>query len=136
MVFKTDWKYGDCFNLDPDYIRIKGNIEAIKAKAVTLYKQFRSPKLNDKDMAYIPNDTFFNSIERSVEVIADNTFRRANMQNGRMYLPNGAVWTYEDLNRIESNLQTLWSDMISAEQNRQALTLSLGGVVLGGVSYA
>lgn len=136
MIFKTDWKYGDIFNLAPDYIRIKGNIEAVKAKAAQLYKLFYTPKLQNQMMFDIPNEIFFNSIEQSVEIIANKTFRREGFQDARLYFPNAAIWTFDDLNRIESNLQTLWADLISAEQNRQILALSLGGVVLGGVSYA
>lgn len=135
MVFKTDWKYDDEFDLTVDYGRIKGNIEAIKSLAKTLYTKVITPKLKDYSYSDIPYADFFNSIEQSLQRIASSTFQRQNMEAGKAYIQNGAIFTYEDLNRIEKGLRIVYADLLSAKKNRQCMAITLGGVVAGGVSF-
>ena len=43
---KTNWVNGDAFNLDPDYNRIKGNIEYLIALSEEMYSKYTDIELS------------------------------------------------------------------------------------------
>ena len=59
---KTDWVDGDYFNLNPDYNRIKGNIEYLVDLSKTMYADYSAPDLQKADITGYPKIQFFNHI--------------------------------------------------------------------------
>ena len=59
---KTNWVDGDYFNINPDYNRIKGNIEYLLALSKTMYADYTAPSLESASMSGYPRVSFFNNV--------------------------------------------------------------------------
>lgn len=106
---KTDWKNGDYFNLDPDYNRIKGNIEYLVATGKSLYGSFSAPTLESPTANGYPKATFFNKIFTAIEALLTNCTRPAGSGSfsAISYRGNGRAWDAATLNSIENTLLLL-----------------------------
>ena len=69
---KTNWSNGDRFNLDPDYNRIKGNIEYLIALSKTMYPDYNTPTLETAEISGFPKASFFNNVVDSTKAILSN----------------------------------------------------------------
>ena len=128
---KTDWKSSDYFNLNPDYLRIKGNIEALKELGGELYPTFSLKAMGDYTIEDIPDVDFFNTVEENVELLGQKTYWPVGYQQRQVYKENGRAWSHEDLNRLERNLQLLYTALKSQKEGCRALCFELGGGQLG-----
>ena len=129
---KTDWKKTDPVMLDPDYTRIRGNILHLRDMARHLYLPF---SLADKAAGYRFVDNtcleFFANVDNNVDALLDNTFRPPRSERARAYEANGRVWSYDDLNRIESALLGLYTALTAQQNARQTLAFTMGGGIFG-----
>ena len=94
------------FNVDPDYLRIKGNIEYLADLCTKYYRNPNIIPLQTADLTTIPYVSFFNNITADVDLIADVIGRTEDNEDMRVIYENQPIWNYNDLNIIESN--TLW----------------------------
>jgi hypothetical protein len=109
---KTDWKADDYFNLDPDYNRIKGNIQWIKDFSAKMYDDFPMLSMGDFTVDGFPADTFLNNIVDNVKKLEDNLYRPPGDQTMQRYALGGPGWDYQQLNVIEENIRRLHDAMV------------------------
>lgn len=109
---KTDWKETDYFNLDPDYARIKGNIQYIKDFSLKMYKDFPLIDMEEFTIDGFPADTFLNSIVDNVTRLETNLFKPPGDQPMNRYTPGQVGWNAAELNIIESNILRLHDAMV------------------------
>ena len=126
---KIDWKGNkdEYFNLDPDYNRIKGNIEYLYDMANQLYLSFTIPKLENPTIYDIPTVSFFNKTSEAITKIQEHTFRPINYEDLRNYSPNGTAWDWIELNKMEKNLLLMQDAMRRQKDNQKRLSFKLGG---------
>jgi hypothetical protein len=123
---KTNWEKSDYFNLDPDYIRIKGNITYLYEMASDLYGAFSILPMGEYTIADIPHADFFNTIEENMQRLADDHYLPNGFGGRKYFYGNGRPWTHEDLNRIEQNLLLLYRAFSSQNAGKQELPYDLG----------
>ena len=128
---KTRWENGDRFNLDPDYIRIKGNIEYLIALSKTLYPDYETPTLESPTTMDFPKVSFFNNVVTATRAIGLNCFCANSLMTMRSYSENGLVWNANDLNAIERNHLYLYNRLTKEKSSVNTLEYTLGGVNLG-----
>lgn len=109
---KTNWTANDYFNLDPDYNRIKGNIEYIKEFSEVMYKKFSIIKMGNFTIDGFPTDTFLNNIVDNVSALENNLFKPPADQPMVRYTLGQLSWDAEQLNIIEGNILRLFSSMV------------------------
>lgn len=117
--------------LDPDYVRIRGNILHLRDMARQLYLPFPLADMADYGPAEFPYVEFFANVDNNVDALLDNTFRPARSERARAYAANGRVWNYDDLNRIESALLGLYTALTAQQNARQTLAFTMGGGIFG-----
>lgn len=125
---KTDWKNGDFFNINPDYQRIKGNIELLVAMSKEIYGDYPTITLKTVTINDYPTASFFNDIVNAINSMLDNCYRPLNTRSMRLYSSNGVGWDADDLNNIESNILNLYIVFKSLYEDRRRLEFVLGGV--------
>lgn len=126
---KTNWKNNDYFNLSPDYQRIKGNIEYLYELSLKMYAPYSIYNLLSYTINDFPKSDFFNNIVYDIDMINKNTLGPDNplYATMRSYTPNGKIWTYEDLNTIESNVAMLYNELqVKRYDNIPKLSFTLG----------
>lgn len=128
---KTDWQETDPVMLDPDYVRIRGNILHLRDMARQLYLPFPLADMADYGPAGFPYVEFFANVDNNVDALLDNTFRPARSERARAYAANGRVWNYDDLNRIESALLGLYTALTAQQNARRTLAFTMGGGIFG-----
>lgn len=128
---KTDWTVRDVFDLVPDYARVRGNLLHLHAAAARLYPPFPLEKMRDYAIGDVAELAFFSSVDNNTDALLNNTFCPAHTRRARAYAENGAVWTADDLNRMERAHAQLYSDMRAQENGRTALKFTMGGGLLG-----
>lgn len=128
---KTDWKSTDSFDLDPDYVRIRGNILHLADIARRLYPTVPLANMADYTIADIPCADFFNAVDGNVDALLDGCFRPSRIVRGREYAANGRIWDADDLNRIESALAALYDILRAQENTRPVLAFTMGGDLFG-----
>ena len=128
---KTDWQETDPVMLDPDYVRIRGNILHLRDMARQLYLPFPLADMADYGPAGFSFVEFFANVDDNVDALLDNTFRPARSERARAYAANGRVWNYDDLNRIESALLGLYTALTAQQNARQTLAFTMGGGIFG-----
>ena len=69
---KTNWVDGDYFNINPDYNRIKGNIEYLLALSKTMYADYTAPSLESASMSGYPRVSFFNNVVNATKALLEN----------------------------------------------------------------
>lgn len=125
---KIDWSghKDEFFNVSPDYLRIKGNIEHIYNLAIQLFPYFNLYALEDVTYKSIPYVEFFNNIVYNIDLIANRTKRPIGYRLMRTYAENQSIWSYKDLNIIENNIKLLYEMLNSRYQLLNKLPIKLG----------
>lgn len=104
---KTDWTANDYFNLDPDYSRIKGDIQWIKDFSAKMYADFSMISMGDFAVDGFPADTFLNNIVDNVMALENKLFKPPADQPMQRYSLGTPGWDADQLNIIESNILRL-----------------------------
>lgn len=129
---KTNWANNDRFNLDPDYNRIKGNIEYLIELSKTLYPDYDAPTLETPSITGFPKVSFFNNVVDATRAILSNCYSPKGARSMRSYVSNGVVWNAAELNAIESNHLLLYEAITGQKSGIRRLEYTLGGVRIGG----
>ena len=128
---KINWTSapGQAFNNDPDYLRIKGNIEYLYALAIVLYATFSVTEMEEvtPGTIYYPKAAFFNNIVNNVNAIKNNTYNPDGFAYMKSYIGNGVIWNYDDLNTIENNILLLYYILEYQNNILPKLAFTLGG---------
>lgn len=123
---KTNWQSTDSFMLNPDYERIRGNMQHLHGMAQRLYPAFGLVNMADYTIEGLPFIEFFDNVETNLQRLYDCTFKRRDYAN-RVMRENGSVWDFRDLNRIEGILGQMYSDMLTQESTKPVLSFKMGG---------
>lgn len=129
---KTNWANGDRFNLDPDYNRIKGNIEYLITLSKTMYPDYDTPTLETANIIGFPKVSFFNNVVDSTKAILSNCYSPVGARDMRSYISNGVVWNASELNAIENNHLLLYNAFTGQKSAIPRLQITLGGAKYGG----
>ena len=124
---KTNWVNGDRFNIDPDYNRIKGNIEYLIELSKTMYLDYYTPTLETPSITGFPKVSFFNNVVDSTRAILSNCYSPVGAKNMRSYISNGIVWNASELNAIENNHLLLYNALTRQKPGIRRLQITLGG---------
>lgn len=127
---KTDWVDGDYFNLNPDYNRIKGNIEYLIDLSKEMYTEYTTPELESADTMGYPTVAFFNNVVTSTQALL-KCYSPIGTKSMRVYSSNGVGWNAAELNAIEGNHQLLYYALIGQKACIRRLRITLGGDKLG-----
>jgi hypothetical protein len=128
---KTNWVNGDYFNLEPDYTRIKGNIEHLIALSKEMYPDYPTPILESVDIMGFPNILFFNNVVNATKSIMNHCYTPIGAKSMRIYSSNGVGWNASELNAIEENHRLLYDVLMRQRASRHRLPITLGGVTIG-----
>ena len=128
---KTYWVNGDRFNLDPDYNRIKGNIEYLIELSKTMYLDYDTPSLENQNIGDAPKVSFFNNVVASTQAILSNCYSPVGARSMRSYVSNGIVWNASELNAIEQNHLLLYNALTRQKPGIRRLKITLGGAKYG-----
>ncbi len=128
---KTNWVDGDYFNLNPDYNRIKGNIEYLIALSEEMYPQYTTPELESADITGYPKVSFFNNVVNATKAILNNCFSPNGSRSMRVYSSNGVGWNADELNAIENNHLLLYKALAGQKSGIHRLQITLGGAKIG-----
>ena len=128
---KTNWVNGDYFNLDPDYSRIKGNIEYLIALSEEMYPAYSFPKLETFDIMGYPTALFFNNVVKATQSIMTHCYTPIGAKSMRSYSSNDTGWNASELNAIEENHRLLYDVLMRQKASRRRLPITLGGVTIG-----
>lgn len=132
---KTDWygesddngNYtGDRFNVE-DFNRIKNNFVFLKYAASENYKKF---SIHDLGRDRVPSDYFYadeiNKMEANLNIVSQNTVG-LEFGSATEFIPNSNIFTYEDLNRLESSMLKLYERIVEDGKTQHRLAFRLGG---------
>lgn len=92
---------GDWFNVNPDYMRIKGNLEYLAQRIGFFFRIITltpMPVLTTHSLVYA---THINNIERNIDVLNNGLPTPLSLPATKTWIGNGASPTVNDLNRIE-----------------------------------
>lgn len=128
---KTNWVDGEYFNLDPDYNRIKGNIEYLIALSYEIYSEYDTPELRSADITGYPTVDFFNNIVSATNSLLSNCFSPDGAEPTRLYSSNGVGWNADELNTIENNHLLMYQVLHAQKSSIRKLQITLGGVRFG-----
>lgn len=128
---KTDWINGEHFNLDPDYNRIKGNIEYLVALSKVLYPDYKSTDMESAELNGFPKVSFFNNVVNATGEILKNCYSPVGAKPMKSYVSNGIVWNATELNAIENNHLLLYNALTKQKAVISRLQITLGGVRIG-----
>lgn len=123
---KTNWTNQDYFNLDPDYARIKGNIEYIQEFSETMNMVFQIDPMLTYTIDEIPLVDFFNTIVENVRKVENGTYVVSSMLPMRDYTQNGVIFDENDLNAIEKNLLIVYNLLMGKWSSLNKLDFMLG----------
>lgn len=128
---KTNWINGDYFNLNPDYYRIKGNIEYLIELSKTMYADYSAPTMGSPTITEYPRVSFFNNVVNATKAILENCYTPPGSQSMKLYASNGEGWTADELNRIEGNHLFLYRAFNGQKSGIPKLEMKLGGKHFG-----
>ena len=128
---KTNWVDGDYFNLNPDYERIKGNIEYLIALSKTMYADCSAPALETANITGYPRVSFFNNVVNATKAMLENCYSPSGTRSMRLYASNGVGWTASELNAIENNHLLLYRAFSGQKSGIPRLEMTLGGRNIG-----
>jgi|BioPla2DNA2_1021312.scaffolds.fasta_scaffold14384_2 hypothetical protein len=125
---KTNWSGAsdEFFNVQPDYQRIKGNIEYLYELSLKLFPTYTIYELENVTYKSIPYVDFFNNIVYNIDLIANNSVRPLGYQTMRTYSENMSIWSYKDLNIIENNIKVLKDELQKRYDMLNQLPVMLG----------
>ena len=128
---KTNWTNEDRFNLDPDYARIKGNIEYLIELSKTIYGDYDAPALENASVNGFPKASFFNNVVDATKAMLSKCYSPVGTRSMRSYIGNGVVWNASELNAIETNHLLLYRAFNSQKAGIRRLQFVLGGAKFG-----
>ena len=128
---KTNWVDGDYFNLDPDYNRIKGNIEYLITLSEEMYSEHTSPELGTYDTTGYPTFKFFADIVNATNAMLTYCYRPNGAESMRKLDGNSIVWNAAELNAIENNHLLLYEAFHLQKSSLRRLQITLGGIKIG-----
>lgn len=129
---KTNWVNGDYFNLNPDYYRIKSNIEYLIDLSKTMYADYSTPTLESPTITGYPRVSFFNNVVNATKAILENCYTPSGVLSMKLYASNGEGWTASELNVIEGNHLFLYKAFTGQKAGIPKLEITLGGKRYGG----
>lgn len=131
---KTDWalKNSDgtyqAFNIDPDYLRITGNIEYLEEFLENLKPAKTFTATEVQTILDTPTAEVFNKIETALtELHAAYQYTKIPWQR-KTWVPNQPAPTYDDLNRWEQLIASIYGLASVQVDALPRLELTLGGV--------
>lgn len=131
---KTDWYgstdangvyTGDRFNSE-DYNRIKNNLNYLHFIAEAVYPDFPITDMGeDKSKNEYPYADEINAIESNLEIISRNTVE-IDCGDSQTFVPQGKIFDYAELNRIESATLSLYNKLINQYDGRRMFQFLFG----------
>lgn len=130
---KTDWSgefvggvyVGDKFNA-VDFNRIKNNLAYLRELAIKMYDEFTIHSLGEDRT---PQDYFYadeiNKLEENLVTINTNSLKRS-YGEAPIYVDNGNVMDFKELNRLESATLDLYDKLTNEHDGRRTLTWNFG----------
>ena len=121
---KTDWKSTDYFEL-VDYNRITGNIRYLHDSADVLYHMSGLNAMTEnKTYESLIYASEFNAIENNLALLDADTYKAG--ITAKIWAANGSTPTFEDLNRIEGSVASLYSKLQTQYAKVKKFPLTLG----------
>ena len=122
---KTDWVSSDYFNAT-DYNRIIGNITYLKAYLDTLFYGLTNiSTMEEKTATRLIYAREINAIETALETLNLETYK-FDMGETKEYMANTRTLDFVELNRIESAILLLYTQMVNHKENLTRLAFTLG----------
>ena len=122
---KTDWTSESYFNSE-DYNRIIGNITYLKAYLDTLFYGLTNISTMEKKTATsLIYAREINAIETALETLTIETYK-FNIGETKEYIANTRTLDFVEINRIESAILLLYTQMINHKENLTRLAFTLG----------
>ncbi len=126
---KTDWKPTDYFNVT-DYNRVVGNLEYLRVLASELFEEISfiyvpiSKTVSDKILA-----SEMTAIENNLYMLNSKTYKLGRYEIGiqKKYKGNSKTHDYDDMNRIEDAILSLYGLMTAHKASLPRLAITLGG---------
>lgn len=130
---KTDWSgefvdgvyVGDKFNA-VDFNRIKNNLAYLRELAIKMYDEFNIHSLGADRT---PQDYFYadeiNKLEENLVTINTHSLKRS-YGEAPIYVDNGNVMDFKELNRLESATLDLYDRLTNEHDGRRTLTWNFG----------
>ena len=130
---KTDWSgefvdgvyVGDKFNA-VDFNRIKNNLAYLRELAIKMYDEF---SIHSLGADRTPQDYFYadeiNKLEENLVTINTNSLKRS-YGEAPIYVDNGNVMDFKELNRLESATLDLYDKLTNEHDGRRTLTWNFG----------
>lgn len=128
---KINWTDEDYFNLNPDYTRIKGNIEHLFELSKELYIEYQMVNLGSYLISDYPTVGFFNNVIQSTYDILNKTYKPTTSGYMRYYESNQRAWNADELNVIEENHLRLYECFIEQKDALRKIEFELGGNEFG-----
>lgn len=125
---KTDWVDTDRFNIQ-DYNRIKGNLEYLHEKAEKLHRKFQIHDMGEDKAdysVYFYADEF-NLFEKNLDIINQSVFMN-NYGSLQTFFDNGPFIRWDELNRIESAMLSMYSILDRQEAGLRRIAFRLGNM--------
>lgn len=129
---KTSWAATDEFRLEPDYERIRGNLEHLQAWAARIARRAELTPMPDESVDGLPYPEFFNRVEENLAAVAAAVCPRAGYET-RSFAAGKAVWDWRDLCRIEGMEEQICRDLQAIENSLPGLAFLLGGGTFGAI---
>ena len=129
---KTNWAAADEFRLEPDYERIRGNLEHLQAWAARIARRAELTLMPGERVDGLPYPEFFNRVEQNLAAVAAAVCPRAGYET-RSFVAGKAVWDWRDLDRIEGMGEQIGRDLQAIENSLPDLAFLLGGGVFGAI---
>ena len=128
---KTSWVDGEYFNRDPDYERIKGNIEYLVELSKELYPDYPHASLNNLIVGEYPTATSFAAVYSLTYRILVACYTPKGAQPMRTGSTNAVFWNAAELNAIEGNHLRLYQALTGQKEGIRRLQYTLGGANFG-----
>lgn len=122
---KTDWVSGDYFNAT-DYNRIIVNIAYLKAYLDTLFYGLTNiSTMEEKTAKSLIYAREINAIETALETLNLESYK-FDIGKTKEYMANTRTIDFAELNRIESAILSLYTQMTNHKENLTRLAFTLG----------
>ena len=121
---KTDWVATDDFTFS-DYMRIAGNLQAIKDIADTMYPPTTLPVIPTVTSASFGYDTYLNALEDSLDALAAT--HDPGIPARKTWIGNAPAPLAADINRIEQSCLTLYETLVLQQSTLTKLPFELKG---------
>ena len=123
---KTNWTEASFFN-PVDYNRIKNNINELASMINQVYRPITISNMgSDKTYSdYIYADEF-NLFETNLDAMK-NWIVNLGISDGVLYSPNAPTFNYTELNRIESAMLLMYTNLLGQISGRPTLAFTLNG---------